>query len=89
MIVTVSTENLRVGQKARRFKSQDFSPIASIDFSPVTLERARVVFNDGTSAETGWAAAWEVLTVACESCGAPCDALGHCLGSCQGEDWDR
>lgn len=25
----------------------------------------------------------------CETCNAECDALGHCLGSCQGEEWDR
>lgn len=25
----------------------------------------------------------------CETCGAPTDAFGYCLGACQGEDWDR
>ena len=24
-----------------------------------------------------------------EPCSHPKDALGHCLGSCQGEEWDR
>lgn len=84
------TTDLRVGQKVRRFKSQDFQTIAEIRSSAATLERAKIVFTDGTSAETGWAAEWNVDkdVPRCHSCGAPLDGQGSCLGVCDPADYE-